>query len=167
MTLFEALRALCFAVWSAMTPSYAHAGDAAMIANAIAQAVVEDGANAPVMSSHAEDAALMAVYAARESNLDVGAMHRPVNARDHESAGPWQLGLEWRSRPLAQQGKAWLYILREGARICPTSPAAPLSGGCRAARGLAERRTTEGRELLAVALQSFQPTASAGSGSAR
>jgi hypothetical protein len=158
MTLFEALVALCFAVWSAMTPSYAHVGDAAAIAGAIAQAVVDDGKRAPVFSSHAEDAALAAVYAAHESSLNAHAWHESDNDEDHPSVGPWQLGVEWQGRPLFAQARVWLYMLHEGRRICSESPAAPLSGGCKRARRLADRRHAEATSLLATALHGFSQT---------
>lgn len=153
MGLVHALKLLVLAVWAAMTPRYDRAADADAIATAIAQVVAADGSRAPVMSSHAEDAALMAVYAARESMLDDCAVHAPISDWDHPSYGVWQEGPQWRGKPISAQARAWMYLLREGARICPESPAAPLSGGCTQARKLADRRVREARELLVVAMQ--------------
>jgi hypothetical protein len=55
------------------------------------------------------------------------------------------------------QARAWLALLHEGARVCPASPAAPLSGGCVAARSTADRRATRARRLLESAKPALNP----------
>lgn len=158
MSLFVALRALVFAVWAAMTPSYAHVGDASAISAAIAEAVVEDGGNAPVYSSHAHDAALMAYWAARESTLNLHAVND-----GHRSWGAWQEDARTGRADALTQARAWLWMLHAGARMCPEHPATVAWGACHArdvltgqdVAKLAAQRETRARELLTVALGSF------------
>jgi hypothetical protein len=85
----------------------------------------------------------MAYYAIRESWLTHDAI-----GDGGRSFGVWQLRSASGRADLSTQAHAWLALLHEGARICPASPAAPLSGGCVAARSTADRRATKARSLL-------------------
>jgi hypothetical protein len=150
-----ALRNMVFGVWAFIHPQLPVSGDAAEIASAIVTVVLEDGDRSPVTGSHALDAAAMAYWAACESTLRLGAFHaHAVSPGDHRSAGAWQLGPEWGQRSALEQARAWLYLLRAGAKVCPESPASPLSGGCQRARKLADRRMEEARRALATHLVS-------------
>ncbi len=144
------LRLLVFAIWSSVHPLAARAGDAFEIATAIASVVSED-AQPPVFGSHDEDAAVMAYYALRESWLRKGAIG------DHgRSFGVWQQAPERGRADVLTQARAWLALLHDGARTCPASPAAPLSGGCVSARGIADRRVARARALLEGARENHQ-----------
>lgn len=94
------------------------------------------------------EAALLVVFAKHES----GFLERPRptswDARAGLANGPWQLHGAAGRAPLATQARAWLYLLHEGARVCPEAPAAPLSGGCLAGRRIADAREVEARALL-------------------
>ena len=136
------MRAAIVAMWALIHPGLPASGDGPEVAADIAQAVVEDGENAPVYSSHAEDAALMAYYAYRESWLRSSA----VDAAG--CMGVWQFCSPIGRASILTQARAWLRLLHDGKALCPDSPAAPLSGGCAQARGLADRRGQRARELL-------------------
>lgn len=159
LVLVARLRALILAVWAAMHPSLAHVGDADAIASGIAQAVVEDGARAPVMSSHAEDAILMAYWGARESGLRLHASN--PTERSH---GFLQQDARYGGKGSAYvQARAWLWMLHQGKRICPERPSAIAWGACHArdvltgrdVADLAAERESAARELLTKALASF------------
>lgn len=157
MGLVHALKLMVLAVWAAMTPRYDRAHDANAIAEAIAQAVVEDGAHAPVYSSHAEDAAIMALWGVRESSLNL----RAVN--DHgRSFGAWQQDARYGGKGSALvQARAWLWMLHQGARICPERPSTIMWGACHArdvltgrdVAELAAEREAAARDLLTRALR--------------
>jgi hypothetical protein len=125
------LKVIVLAIWAAVHPGAPRLPDAAPIAAAIETAVSQD-VEPPVFGSREEDAAVMAYYAIRESWLTHDAI-----GDGGRSFGVWQLR--------SASGRA---LLHEGARICPASPAAPLSGGCVAARSTADRRATKARSLL-------------------
>jgi hypothetical protein len=136
------LRALIVAIWAAIHPAAPKLLDASEIADAITTAVNEDR-QPPVFGSREEDAAIMAYWALRESWLAKGAVG------DHgRSFGVWQEPAITGRADVLTQARAWLVTLHEGQRICPASPAAPLSGGCNAARSLANRRVARARALL-------------------
>lgn len=137
------LHALIVAIWAAIHPAAPKLHDASEIADAITIAVNEDK-EPPVFGSREEDAAIMAYYALRESWLAKGAV-----GDGGRSYGVWQEPAITGRADVLTQARAWLVTLHEGARICPASPAAPLSGGCWAARSLANRRVARARTLLA------------------
>jgi hypothetical protein len=136
------LKIIVLAIWAAVHPGAPRLPDAAPIAAAIETAVSQD-AQPPVFGSREEDAAVMAYYAIRESWLTHDAI-----GDGGRSFGVWQLRSASGRADLSTQAHAWLALLHEGARICPASPAAPLSGGCIAARSTADRRATKARSLL-------------------
>lgn len=139
------LKLLVLAIWAAVHPAAPRLPDAPQIAAAIDAAVSQD-AEPPVFGSREEDAAVMAYYAIRESWLARNAV-----GDGGKSFGVWQLRTPSGRADLGTQARAWLALLHEGARICPQSPAAPLSGGCVAARTTADRRATKARRLLETA----------------
>ena len=139
------LKLLVLTIWGAIHPAAPHLHDASLIAEAIDAAVTHD-AEPPVFGSRDEDAAIMAYYALRESWLSSGAV-----GDGGRSFGVWQMRSASGRADLGTQARAWLSLLHEGARICPASPAAPLSGGCTAARSTADRRATRAHLLLEAA----------------
>ncbi len=146
------LKLLVLALWGAVHPGAPHLRDAASIAAAIDVAVSAD-AEPPVFGSREQDAAVMAYWALRESWLT-----RDAVGDGGRSWGVWQQPAAVGRADLATQARAWLALLHEGARICPQSPAAPLSGGCAAGRSLADKRASKALRLLdearkAVALE--------------
>jgi hypothetical protein len=149
MTPIIPLRALIVAIWAAIHPAAPKLLDASEIADAITTAI-QDDSQPPVFGSREEDAAIMAYYALRESWLAKDA----VGDRGR-SFGVWQQRAITGRADVLTQARAWLVSLHEGQRICPASPAAPLSGGCYAARSLANRRVARARALLNRARQSL------------
>lgn len=136
------LKLLVITIWAAMHPAAPRMRDAAIIADAIQAAVSSDQAP-PVFGSREDDAAVMAYYALRESWLT-----RDAVGDGGRSFGVWQQPASVGRADLLTQARAWLSFLHEGARICPASPAAPLSGGCVAGRSVADRRARSARVLL-------------------
>lgn len=137
------LRALVFAVWGAVHPLAPQMRDAPAIAWAIARAVDEDPD--PVFGDAETEAAVAAYWALRESWL-----RREVVGDGGRSFGVWQEPRFVGKGPLRAQATYWLRLLHEGQRICPASPAAPLSGGCERAWKLADRRVAETRAILSA-----------------
>jgi hypothetical protein len=144
MTAGARLVALVLAVWAAFHPRAPMLADALPIARAWAQAVGEDR-RAPVFGSRDEDLAVGAYYALRESWLTAHAV-----GDGGKSHGAWQEQSDAGRRDLLTQARAWLELLHEGARTCPAAPTAPLSGGCVAARKMAERRVLRALSLLSL-----------------
>jgi hypothetical protein len=136
------LKLLVLTIWAAVHPAAPRLPDAPQIAAAIDTAVSQD-AEPPVFGSREEDAAVMAYYAIRESWLSHDAV-----GDGGLSFGVWQMRSASGRADLSTQARAWLALLHAGARSCPASPAAPLSGGCVAARSTADRRATKARRLL-------------------
>lgn len=136
------LKVLVLAIWSAIHPSAPRMHDAGAIATAIDLAVSQDP-EAPVFGTREEDAAVMAYYALRESWLNKDAV-----GDGGLSFGAWQQRSAAGRADIGTQARAWLALLHAGARVCPDSPAAPLSGGCNLARTTADRRATRARQLL-------------------
>jgi hypothetical protein len=136
------LKLIVLTIWAAIHPAAPRLPDAPQIAAAIETAVTTD-AEPPVFGSREEDAAVMAYYALRESWLSHDAV-----GDGGRSFGVWQLRSASGRADLGTQARAWLALLHEGARICPASPAAPLSGGCTAARVTADRRAVRAHSLL-------------------
>src|SRR5580704_9332744 len=119
------LKTLVLAIWAAIHPAAPTLPDAPEIADAIVVAVSQDPLP-PVFGSREEDAAVMAYYALRESWLRKRAV-----GDGGRSFGVWQENATTGRADVVTQARAWLFMLHEGARICPDNPAAPLSGGCR------------------------------------
>jgi len=148
------LKTIILAIWAAVHPAAPRLADASEIADAITTVVSQD--DEPVFGTREDDAAVMAYYALRESWLRKG-----VIGDGGRSFGVWQQSSATGRGDVLTQARAWFRLLREGARICPASPAAPLSGGCNAARKVADRRVTRARELLGVALEKLMAVTAA------
>ena len=138
----ETLRALVVATWSFLSPTAGQSPDAPAIADAIATAVAGDPD--PIYGDASVEAAVAAVYAWHESRLRIHPVPwvdpstgKPVDGLAH---GIFQLHTHAGELDATTQTVAWLAMLHDGARTCPASPAAPLSGGCTQARKLADRR---------------------------
>jgi hypothetical protein len=148
------LRALVFSVWASVHHGPLPA-DADPIADAIVAAVMADAGNAPALGSHALDAVTMALWSEHESHLQ--REPRPVSwdARALVSCGPWQIRCDLaRSHSVGWQARYWLAYLHHGARVCPDSPAAPLSSGsCHRGRALADWRVSRARAVLSALLR--------------
>jgi hypothetical protein len=143
------LKLLVLSIWAAVHPAAPRLHDAALIADAIQAAVTSD-AEPPVFGSREDDAAVMAYYAIRESWLSKDAV-----GDGGLSFGVWQQRSSAGRADVVTQARSWLSLLHEGARICPASPAAPLSGGCHAGRHVADRRATRAHALLEAARKSL------------
>ena len=148
--MIETLRALVMGVWMTV-----HVGplppSAPAVADAIVEAVLFRSKGPPVFGSHAEDLIAMALWAERESELLFDPPPRSHDAKDGQSCGTWQEPCDFVHAPgrtLRDQARYWIWLLHEGKRLCPASPAADLSGGCVRGRPLADRRTTFARALL-------------------
>ena len=129
----QALRAIVFTVWAGMAMPPTKDSDA--IADAIVTATLMDHENA--VFGPEKTIAAMAYYSGAESN-------NHIDAYSNLDAPAWgflqqQSGLG--KGDALTQARGWLRLLAFGSRICPASPAAPLSGGCRRAYRLADRRT--------------------------
>jgi hypothetical protein len=149
------LKLLVLTIWAAIHPSAPRLRDAMMIADAI-QAVISADTAPPVFGSREDDAAVMAYYALRESWLSKDAV-----GDGGKSFGVWQQPPAVGRADLLTQARAWLVVLHEGARICPASPAAPLSGGCINGRRVADRRASRARILLEAARKTLAANAAA------
>lgn len=136
------IKLLVLAIWALVHPTAPRLRDAQQIATAIDTAISQD-VDPPVFGSREEDAAVMAYYAIRESWL----AHDAVGDGG-KSFGVWQMQSAAGRADVMTQARAWLWLLHQSARVCPESPAAPLSGGCVAARSLADRRTAKAHQLL-------------------
>ena len=138
------LYTLCLFVWGSFHPSF-HTEhpkpNAVALASAIADATLVDPA--PVFGDAEHEAAVAAAYAVRESWLVSNAV-----GDGGEAHGFFQLHQAAGNGTPAAQTAAWLRLLHDGAVICPTSPAGPLSGGCNSARKLANRRVKAAFEAL-------------------
>lgn len=140
---------LLLALWNLVAPGASRLGGALPIAQAIESAITSDP-RPPVFASLAEDAAVMAFFAIRESWLNVDAVGDGGRAN-----GPWQEHGA-RGLPLDAQAKRWLSMLHEGARSCPEHPTAVAWGACHARDSLtgrdvfdlAARREARAHELL-------------------
>jgi hypothetical protein len=137
--------ALALAVWATVHPRAPRLADAPAIARAWAQAVDED-TRPPVFGSKDRDCAIGAYWALRESWLNAHAV-----GDAGKSHGAWQEQTAAGKADLLTQARAWRDLLRAGARVCPASPAAPLSGGCEPGhkgRKLADRRVRNALRAL-------------------
>lgn len=157
--MIDALISFCLALWTAISPGYAHAPDAHAIAVAATQAVLDDADGAPVYSSHDEDLAALAYTAVRESSLRANAIGDCRDKRDPATClahGAFQLHGPCGLKSLRQQARCELALLHEGARRCPQAPMAILWGACHMrdpstgidVATLAERRERRTRSLL-------------------
>ena len=150
MTL-ELLRALVLSIWTAS--GIPHTSDEIPIATAIAQAVDDDADNAPVYSSHDEDAAALAVWVITESNVHTHPRAFSWDAIAGVSCGAFQTScFVTRSQSLAGQAKYVLRLWHLGSTTCPEQPMAPAIGGCKAARKQGDFRVRWARELLRAVL---------------
>lgn len=147
------IKVLVFAIWTAIHPLAPRSGNASEIAAAIADVLSSDP-RPPVFTSREEDASVMAYYALRESWL-----RKDVVGDGGRSFGVWQEQSSSGRGDVLTQARAWVALLREGAKACPESPAAPLSGGCKAGRRVADRRVARARALLAKVSTSLTDTA--------
>jgi hypothetical protein len=104
-------------------------------------------------TSDPREAARLVVLAEHESRFREHPNPSSWDARADLAHGPWQLHGAVGLAPLAQQARAELYLIREGERICPDAPLAPLAGGCRvkAARRMSDSMDARARELVAKA----------------
>lgn len=129
----QALRAIVFTVWAGMALPATKDSDA--IANAIVDSVLIDHENA--VFGPEKTIAVMAYYSGAESGNSLTA----ESIYEAAAHGAWQQYSGSGRGDALTQARAWLRLLALGARICPTSPAAPLSGGCHRAYKLADRRS--------------------------
>jgi hypothetical protein len=138
----ETLRAVVVATWSFLSPTAGNAPDAPDIADAIATAVAGDAD--PLYGSANVEAAVMAQWAWHESRLSTHPKAFSWDAHAGVSCGAFQERCATLPPTLLGQAVAWLALAHDGARTCPASPLAPLSGGCGGmARRLADRRVAE------------------------
>jgi hypothetical protein len=145
------LRTLVLAIWAAIHPAAPKLPDAPEIAVAIETVITQDQLP-PVFGSREEDAAVMAYWALRESWLRKNAV-----GDNGRSFGIWQEQSAAGKGDIMTQARTWLFMLHEGAKMCPDNPAAPLSGGCRNAARLARRRVAKARELLETVRRALEP----------
>jgi hypothetical protein len=139
---------IVLAVWTAL--GFASRPDAAVIADALVTAAHES----PLDDlGEAGTIAVMADYAAHESGVQLrpapyrGRDGKPVDGLAHgflQLHGPAGL-----ASPL-EQARAWLRLAHDGERTCPDQPLGPLSGSCRGARRLADRRVREALDLAGL-----------------
>lgn len=141
ITYHQQLVALVFSVW-AQLHAPVQSKDAGRIADAIATAVEKERAPASG-ESHAVDAALLAEYADRESNLSEHPTAWSWDAKAGLSAGVWQLrSYLVTGRSLDGQAATWLGSLR----------AAGLARGIDSSPTRAAHRLAEARGALAAAI---------------
>jgi hypothetical protein len=116
----------------------------------IAHACVVSAPRQPVLGNRETDIAACVVWAWHESR------NRDILGDSGKAHGPWQL---WNCRKADIDGQAacWYNQLIDGAKTCPDSPAAPLSGSCLLAKRLANRRVHQAQKLLAKAIEEANP----------
>jgi hypothetical protein len=124
---------------------HVHPSRAVMAANAAALAAEADR---PVLGSIVEDAAALMVWEQRESGFSPTPRAYSWDAKAGKSLGVLQQRPGVGDAALEVQVTAWLGLLREGAKTCPESAAAPLSGSCVGARKLADRRMAYAATLV-------------------
>lgn len=155
--LHVALVKLIFAIWS--VPGHKLPEDASVVADAIIVSTLEDAVRGlpPVLGSYDEDIATQAYWADKESSVQVHPAHwidpktgKPV---DSQAFGTYQTHRLGDDATALDYARDWRRQLRDGKRVCPESPLAPLSGSCHLARPLADRRLRETRKLLVKALE--------------
>jgi hypothetical protein len=148
LTQWFSLKSLCLAVWTSISPASAQLHDASEIAESIATAVLEQ--DVTVFRSAEEDAAILAVWAYYETGGSLSRHPRPMSwdAKAGVSCGVWQQRCNTLPPTILGQARAELILMHRGAVLCPDQPMAPLSGGCHAARPLADRRVAKTRQLL-------------------
>lgn len=149
------LKALTISVFAAASPAFARAPAAPALSEAIAVAILEDGPNAPVFGSHAEDAAVLAQVVLEESNVQLAPRPQSWDAKAGRACGPFQERCEDLPPTLLGQARKALFLLHRGRQACPESPAAPYLGGCR--RGLARRLADRRVERARMALRAVMP----------
>lgn len=164
------IQLLVLTIFAQIAPGLDHTRDARAISLAVATVIVEDAedaamaqspedarAFAPIFGSYAEDAAVMAYWAFRESSLNL-----KIKGDGGRSVGAWQLQLPAGYSSAMSQARAWRKLLRVGAKRCPASPGSIMWGDCNVevsdgegstSRHAANRRVEKARELLRLALQ--------------
>jgi hypothetical protein len=148
------LRTIVIAVWTAIHPLAPRAPDAPVIADGIAVAVAGDELP-PLTGTREGDAALLGLYAYRESSLRACA-----SGDGGRSLGPWQLQ---RLPPAlacapADAARVWLHVARASFDLCGELPvaerlAALASGSCSRGRRLVRWRWEQAGALLAQVAQ--------------
>lgn len=109
--LFLALRAVVLLALRAPHPT----AEQAVVADTIASVVEEDGDAAPLTTSHAEDAALIGVYARLESGASEHPTPASWDSRAGVSCGALQMPCWFvRKHPLEEQVRTWIRWAREG-----------------------------------------------------
>lgn len=142
------LRLVLLAFLHVLHPTTPVLVDELQVLDAVVRVVGEDPAP-PVFGSREADGAAMLLWAWHESEFRDAPPPRSWDARALRSCGVWQEPCATTGRlDVATQARAWLALLHLGARLCPESPAAPLSGGCDQAHGLAGRRMQQVAVLL-------------------
>jgi hypothetical protein len=158
------LRAVVFLVWTALGVSTRP--DAPVIADAIVQAAYDS----PIESlGTAGTAAVMAEYAFEESSVrlhPVPARYKDGRLVDGLAGGVWQLHGPAGSLAPIEQARAWLRLAHAGERECPAHPLGPLSGSCRGAWKLAERRIRLALDLAKLGSPEHRATLSSQNGGA-
>ena len=159
--LHVALVKLIFAIWT--VPGHKLPADAPVVADAIIQSTLEDAARGlpPVLGSYDEDIVAQAYWADKESNVQVHPAHwidhRTGKPVDSLAFGTYQTHRLGNDASAIDYARDWRRQLRDGKKVCPESPLAPLSGSCHLARPLADRRTREMRKLFVQALATLEP----------
>lgn len=154
--LHVALVKLVLAIWSVSGHSLPK--DAPVIADAIVTVTLDAAASGkpPVLGSYNEDIAAQAYWAEKESSVRLHPGHwvdpRTGKEVDPIAQGPFQTHRLGPDATAIEYARDWRRQLRDGAKVCPESPLAPLSGSCHLARPLADRRVREARALLVKAL---------------
>ena len=137
---YRDLVAVVTLAWRALTPS--PGSEAPVVANAIAQAVLEDDTQGPY--DRETKAALLAVFAFRESALQAHpCLHSklPTCGDSGAAHGYWQLHQPAGEDVAVRQAQVWLALLRESAARCPERPLAMVASGfCDRGTRLAESR---------------------------
>jgi hypothetical protein len=117
----------------------------AVMADALAEA---DESTHPATGALAWDAALLFEYARRESHFQLAPRAYSWDAKAGLAHGVWQLHGPAGLASVGGQARAWLRMLREGARLHPETPSAIMWGlSPRGIRG-AQMRELEAAELL-------------------
>jgi hypothetical protein len=153
-----AYKALVLLMWHFLAPGAERLANAPRIADAIVAAVQADAAAAPVYGSHAEDAAVMAYFAVRESWLNPGAV-----GDGNRSFGVWQMRGACAHVSVEAQARCWLAQLH--ASPCKGGHAVETFWGTcghPAYSALAARREARAHEVLVQAVGAGQAEAQGG-----
>jgi hypothetical protein len=109
--LFNALRAAVLSTWHIATPT----AEQGAVADAIANAVEDDGDQAPLTGSHAQDAVLMAIYVWNESRVSTHPKGQSWDSLAGVSCGILQMPCHFvMHSALVDQASTWLRWAHEG-----------------------------------------------------